>query len=380
MRKVLSLSSVARKLAISNRVLLVLIIPLLILFLGSLRVFAQSLVWKEEGVVFSDPAIHNVEVIPLSDGKYRMYFHQATEMKSAISTDGRTFEIEPGVRLQGSMPSLIKLADGRWRMYFQIQENGKGAFKSALSNDGLKWNLEPGTRLTSGGEFDPDNAVHPSVIALSQGGYRMYYDGEIRKTDQEFTWRILSATSPDGLSWTKDEGVRIDVDEEPLEADLVWNSHARYLPLTGTYELYFGVQTPNDEFIDGIYLATSTDGIIFSDPIAQLTPEEESGKFGPGGQTGSYQDPFVLEFPEGKRMYYWVNGSGIHSALLTGAPVPETEPQSILETAKQKLTEVWGNIKEIKLPNNLELYIIPTVLLLGGAAAVIYLWRSRIRR
>src|SRR3989304_602017 len=174
MRKVLSLSSVARKLAISNRVLLVLIIPLLILFLGNLRVFAQSLVWKEEGVIFSDPTIHNVEIIPLPDGKYRMYFHQATEMKSAISPAGRNFEIEPG------------------------------------------------TRLTAGGEFDPDNVVHPSIIALPQGEYKMYYDGEVTKTEQEFTWRILSATSPNGLTWAKDEGVRGDVGKSPLEADLVF--------------------------------------------------------------------------------------------------------------------------------------------------------------
>src|SRR3990172_4042791 len=88
MRKVLSLSSTARKLAISNRVLLVLIIPLLILFLGSLRVFAQSFVWKEEGVVFSDPTIHNVAVIPLPDGRYRMYF---------ASPSGETSSAEGGV-------------------------------------------------------------------------------------------------------------------------------------------------------------------------------------------------------------------------------------------------------------------------------------------
>jgi len=268
-------------------------------------------------------------------------------------------------------------------MYYQTFENGQGVFKSALSSDGLNWEPEPGTRLTGGGEFDPDNVVHPSVIALPQGGYRMYYDGEIKKTDQEFIWRILSATSPDGLSWTKDEGVRIDVEEEPLEADLVFNSHAKYNELTGTYELYFGVQTPNDDFIDGIYLATSTDGLIFSDPIAQLTPEKESGEFGPEGQTGSYQDPFVLEFPEGKRMYYWVQGSGIHSALLTreaSTPRTETEPQSILETVKQKPAEIWKKIKEFKLPDNLELYIIPTVLLVIGTAVVIYLWRARLKR
>jgi hypothetical protein len=346
--------------------------------LGSTRLIAQELVWEEEGVIFSDPTINNAEIIPLPDGRFRMYFHQGDQMKSALSTDARNFQIEAGVRLTGAMPSIIKLSDGRWRMYFQTQEGGKGVFKSALSTDGFKWSIESGIRLSPGGESDPDSVVHPSVVALPQGGYRMYYDGEIRKTEQEFTWRILSATSADGLAWTKEKGVRIDVATAPLEADLVFNPHARYLTLTGTYELYFGVQTPNDEFIDGIYLATSTDGLLFNDPIAQLTPEKESGEFGPGGQVGSYQDPFVLEIGTEKRMYYWIQGSGIYSARL--ASKTAEEPQSILETIQQKLSELWENIKKVELPENFELYIIPTILLITGTAAVIYLWRSRIRR
>lgn len=357
---------------------------LFFLFLGISSLFADELVWEKENQIFPDPTIHNVEVIPLPDGRYRMYFHQGTEMKSAISSDGRSFQIEEGIRLAGSMPSLIKLPDGKWRMYYQTLENGKGVFKSAVSTDALTWSVEPGTRLTTGGTYDPDNIVHPSVIALPvqaglpEGGYRMYYDGEIRKTEQEFIWRILSATSTDGLNWVKDDGVRIDVDKEPLRADLVFSSSAKYSTLTGTYELYFSVQTPNDEFIDGIYLATSADGLLFSDPIAQLTPESESGEFGAGGQVGSYQDPFVLETETEKRMYYWIQGSGIYSARL--ASKTEEKPLSFWEITKQKLSELLEKIKGIELPNNWELYIIPTILLGGGAAAVVYLWRSRIRR
>jgi len=398
MRKVLSLSSPSRKLAIFDRVLcfskarftkravLLLIIPLFILFLGGLRLWAEELVWNEEGVIFSDPTIHNVEVIPLPDGRYRMYFHQGDQMKSALSTDTRNFQIENGVRLTGSMPAIVKLPDGKWRMYYQVVENGKGVFKSALSSDGLSWSVEKGIRLSPGGEFDPDNIVHPTVIALPaqaglpQGGYRMYYDGEVRRTEQEFTWRILSATSADGLTWTKDPGVRVNINEGPLFADLVWSAHAEYYNLTDTYQLYFSVQTPDDNLIDGIYSATSEDGLLFTvSGKPELTPAKESGESGTGGQKGSYQDPFVLELTEGKIMYYWINGSGIYSARL-GEKSPEPEPQSIWETLKQKPAELWEKLKKIELPENFELYIIPTILLVAGAAAVIYLWRSRIRR
>jgi len=384
--------------------LFVIIVPLFMLFLGSLRLLAQELVWNEEGVIFSDPTIHNVEVIPLPDGRYRMYFAKqiATEQSedstskpnaiySAISTDARNFQIESGVRLTGSMPAIVKLPDGKWRMYFASPSGetssaeGGASFatnviKSAISSDGLSWLIEKGIRLSPGGEFDPDNIVHPTVVALPQGGYRMYYDGEVRRTEQEFTWRILSATSTDGLIWAKDPGVRINVNEGPLDADLVWSAHAEYYNLTDTYQLYFSVQTPIDNLIDGIYSATSEDGLLFTvEAKPELAPAKESGESGIGGQVGSYQDPFILELTEGKIMYYWINGSGIYSARL-GEKSLEPEPQTIWETLKQKPAELWEKLKKIELPENFELYIIPTILLITGAAAVFYLWRSRIRR
>src|SRR3972149_1643986 len=120
MRKVLSLSSLTRKLAVFNRVrravLFVIIIPLFMLFFGGLRLWAEELVWNEEGIIFSDPTIRNVEVISLPDGGFRMYFNQGDQMKSAISTDARNFQIESGVRLIGSMPAIVKLTDGKWRL------------------------------------------------------------------------------------------------------------------------------------------------------------------------------------------------------------------------------------------------------------------------
>ncbi|NIT04609.1 hypothetical protein GTO10_07000 [Candidatus Saccharibacteria bacterium] len=353
------------------------ILSLSLVLLGS-TLFAQTLSWREEDVIFSDTTVHNVEVISLPDGRYRMYFHQGTQMKSAVSADGRAFQVEDGVRLTGSMPSLVKLPDGSWRMYFQTIESGRGAIKSATSQDGLNWTAESGTRLTPGGQHDPDNVVHPSVVTLPQGGWRMYYDGEIRRTEQEFTWRVLSATSSDGLIWTKDAGIRINVDEEPLEADSVWNAHAIYEEEEGVFRLYFAVQTPNENFSDGIYSATSTDGLVFSDPVAELTPEEESGQFGTGGQLGSYQDPFVLDFPEGRRMYYWVNGGGIYSALQVEDQEAATDQENQAKTMINRLLEKagLGGLK-ISIPQNIELFLIPSILLVAGGTILFFLLKAR---
>ncbi|MDP1710814.1 MAG: hypothetical protein Q8L46_02645 [candidate division WWE3 bacterium] len=372
---------------------------LVALFLGKLSpifLCAQDLVWETEGVVFSDPTIRNVEVIPLPaqagllDTQYRMFFDQGGEIKSALSSDGRSFTIEDGVRVPGTMPAIVKLPDGSWRIYFASPSGetspaeGGASFaaniiKSAVSTDGLSWTIEEGTRLLPGGEFDPDNIVHPSVISRPEGGYRMYYDGEVRRSEQDFTRRILSATSSDGVTWTKDPGVRINVGEGPLYADLVWGAHAEYYALTQTYQLYFSASRrnatePNEggTFPSGsaIYSATSQDGLLFTvSPEPELALAEESG------------EPFVLNFPETKRMYYWVNGSGIYSAVLK-----EPRPLSREKGLGNKLKDLWEKMLalpqeiNLQLPQNLELYIVPTILLVIGLGAVIYLWRARLRR
>ena len=136
--------------------LFVIIVPLFMLFLGSLRLLAQELVWNEEGVIFSDPTIHNVEVIPLPDGRYRMYFAKqiATEQSedstskpnaiySAISTDARNFQIESGVRLTGSMPAIVKLPDGKWRMYFASPSGETSSAEGGASFDEAPSYLQP---------------------------------------------------------------------------------------------------------------------------------------------------------------------------------------------------------------------------------------------
>lgn len=332
---------------------------------------AQNLTWQEEGVIFDDLTIHDAEVLPLTESGYRMYFEQEDKIKTATSNDGKNFTIEEGIRLQGKMPTIVKISDGKWRMYFVKQ----AAIHSATSKDGLKWTIEKGIRLTAGGQYDPDNIAHPAVIALSTGGYRMYYDGEVRRTEQDYTWRILSATSEDGLSWVKDEGVRINVEEAPLYANLVWSSYAGYDSSEGLYHLYFATEQSSDSTLpNGIYSATSHDGLIFT--ISQ-EPELTSEN----GETSSYQDPFILDFPEGKRMYYQVNGSGIYSAVLAEDP---EQGQSQGSTWKDTFTKVLERLKlskiKISLPSNLELFIVPGILLATGAAALVIFWKLRHKR
>ena len=68
------------------------------------------------------------------------------------------------------------------------------------------------------GSYDSAWVKHPTVLRLENGAYRMYYDGVAPdpKNPVHGISRILSAYSEDGLSWIKDDGIRVDVEEDWL--------------------------------------------------------------------------------------------------------------------------------------------------------------------
>lgn len=295
--------------------------------------------WVIEGNVFKENNYNNPVVIRLDDGRYRMYFHDSYSMMTAISDDGKKFT-DVAKLFSGQMPTVIRLSDGRYRMYYfvnatvipataepEIRPPGQQPMPhppigddlpapklnlvSAVSNDGLTWTEEAGIRLmpTPGG-YDDGTMIHPSVIQLADGTYKLYYDGEVQSTSRfaldSKHRRILSATSKDGLTWTKDPGYRID--EKPVHTWEAYSPKAMYQ--NGKVIVRF--TTPN-----GIYRAESTDSINFT--ISQ-NPIFSPGKRlpmpdGPNGVTGSYQDSFVLPVEGGQRMYFWIAGSGTFTAF-----------------------------------------------------------------
>ena len=110
--------------------------------------------------------IWSPDVIPLADGRYRMYYEGKTEtgdgqvkatIVSAISADGLVWEREPGLRLAGASvsylaPRCLHLdpAEGgpRFRLYASAYPYpdvaGNKKIVSAVSEDGLAFELEPG--------------------------------------------------------------------------------------------------------------------------------------------------------------------------------------------------------------------------------------------
>ena len=100
----------------------------------------------------------------------------------------------------------------------------------SLLTGGVTFIEESGTRVDRGwhDEIDPDNVGASTTVMLPDGRFRMYY----RAGDHDDQWMnrlksvILSAISDDGLTFTPEEGVRIDPENW---VDLQAADNIRYL-------------------------------------------------------------------------------------------------------------------------------------------------------
>lgn len=127
------------------------------------------------------------DIISVGGGTLRMYFVAGgTLTDSATSTDdGLTWTREGRIIVSGLSAAnwivdadLVRLSSGGYRMYFATGPDGQSGLnnkriRSATSTDGRMFTLDPGIRvapLASG-----DDLVDPDVIQLPDGRYRMYY-------------------------------------------------------------------------------------------------------------------------------------------------------------------------------------------------------------
>ena len=155
-----------------------------------------------------DSRVVSPDVVALPEGGWRMYYEccpgtqaEGASIRSARSADGLEWVVEPGHRMEDgnlSAPRALHLHDTVWRLY--ASERGVGIV-SALSEDGgLTFRREPGVRLRMGElTHERQSAFAPEVLQLAAGAYRMYYAG-YQSSERAC---VLSATSPDGLVWTK---------------------------------------------------------------------------------------------------------------------------------------------------------------------------------
>ena len=257
----------------------------------------------------------NVIVLPV--GRYRMYHcggspeHKDAGVTgyilSAISDDGEHWEQEPGVRIHVQSPDAEKwtlcpdvlvLSDGTYRMYFQAHSaQDRDVILSTISPDGLSWTREPGIRV-----LDPAaNLGSPRCLPLDGGRFRLYYHFYplSNRTGIDAGKCIRSAISDDGQTFVQEDGVRIQ-QEDDLESYAVYAPEILRLA-DGSYRMYYAGWS--EDPVEGrIFSATSWDGLSWvKDPGICL---ENGGSF----QQVKVSEPCVARLPDGRfRVYYEAN-------------------------------------------------------------------------
>jgi len=124
------------------------------------------------------------------------------------------------------MPSILQKENGGLMIVYERLDSNfaAGDLMVTFSDDGSVWTTPQPIVATAG------NERHPSLVELTDGSYQVYY-----LSDETGGYRIHLATSPDGLSWTR-QGI----------VDLGWSTENLVNPtvciesddsLTMTYDL-----------------------------------------------------------------------------------------------------------------------------------------------
>jgi hypothetical protein len=133
----------------------------------------------EDGVRFGDVGFGVMEVVPLADGTWRLYYNDrrldgTSRILSARSTAGLTFHREPGVRVPAPYvdPAVVPLGADAWLMAIStIQRGRRQQIFLAQSRDGLNWRVAARPILA-----DADASVFdPTLLPLGDGRFRLYY-------------------------------------------------------------------------------------------------------------------------------------------------------------------------------------------------------------
>lgn len=183
----------------------------------------------------ADPAM-----LLLPDGRLRMYFSGTSDStgvktRSAVSTDGFSFEQEAGVRFSSdtgpsTAPSVIQI--GTTTHLFWI----KGAFNGhATSTDALTF-VDAGTVDLGMGNFIAESGLG------FEDGHRMFVFGPPNTDGHE----LYFAHSADGESWTLEPQTLLPIDDgSSLESNGVRGATAAKLA-DGTYLMVYATNIPDD--------------------------------------------------------------------------------------------------------------------------------------
>ncbi len=186
-----------------------------------------------------------------------------------------TQEKEASIDFVWSVDPGVRLEDATVPNIYRIEDGririyygGPGGILSAISDDGLTFSKESGVRVSSGSQGSPEMIVSdPALVRLNDGRVRMYYKGATGPGGPgQSVHSVLSAISTDGLLFKK-EGTRIDSQQTP---DRGWASVPEAIVLPdGRIRLYY--VSDGLDVKHGIVSAISDDGLSFTREETRLT-------------------------------------------------------------------------------------------------------------
>lgn len=196
-----------------------------------------------------------------NSGNWRVYYSTSADGITwaagveVLAPSGAGYD---AIRVAG--PSVIK--DGTtYRMWFHARDaNAIWTIGYADSTDGILWiNRQQVLNVGAAGAWDSQMVRDPSVIK-DGATYKMWYAG----TALWPVFKIGYATSPDGITWTKDVGNPIFTGNA-----IGWDGFQVYAPSVvldaGTYHMYFSGTDNNYSQRWSTGHATSADGITWTE-------------------------------------------------------------------------------------------------------------------
>ena len=147
------------------------------------------------------------DVIAVNATTFRIYFVAGGALvDSATTTDaGVTWTREGRITVTGLSstnwivdPDLVETSSGTYRLYFATGPDGQSGLsskriRSATSSDGRTFTLDAGNRLVPTGSGD--DIVDPDVVLLPDGRYRMYYGYSTAGSQYQLLSAISSTTT-----------------------------------------------------------------------------------------------------------------------------------------------------------------------------------------
>ncbi len=235
----------------------------------------------------------------IKNNEYWMYY-TGRDIRLAISKDGLNFELKgsvvtPGIQGSGqemvTNPSVFKLSDGRYRMIYEgakVAEDEKGGHYQA---DRKLYSAISSDGIVwtkeSGTRFWDYGDGKPGETFTSVPDVIRLTDGRLRMYYTRGATSAVALSSDEGLTWVKE--TNLDLRKVAIDLDVLQLEDGSYKLFFTTFESEFGI---GEQWVAG---ASSADGINFVLDNNKLV-EPASGGF--------ITDPDVVKTGDSYRMYY----------------------------------------------------------------------------